>query len=444
MTTVLHASPYQFVDTPSIQRLVLRALRYLRSGYAVHLRGPAGTGKTTLAIHLANLLARPIVVVFGDDEVKSSDLVGTQSGFTRKKVVDNFIHSVIKVEDELQQAWVDARLTLACKEGLTLVYDEFNRSRPEGNNVLLSVLEEKLLVLPPHRHRQEYIRVHPEFRAIFTSNPEEYCGVHAAQNALLDRMITINVPEPDVFTQTEILMRKTAISQADAATIVQLVGAFRDQTQAEKTSGLRSALMLATICCDHHIRVAPNNEDFQELCQDVLLSRSSLMMDDGMQVLQTLFAQLEFYDESRYQPESVNTLQQFADNFTNCSTRNVNPSETYSVSSVFYSLNSINNQANEFEIDLETLEVEETKQVENTVKSNELKSLEPQIAIDRHIINYLQETEGARLLEIEQDLELSRIELIAALKTLLREKKVIQHDRIYKLVEPKLVEPSID
>jgi len=37
--------------------------------------------------------------------------------------------------------WVDNRLTTACANGNTLIYDEFNRSRPEANNALLSVLE---------------------------------------------------------------------------------------------------------------------------------------------------------------------------------------------------------------------------------------------------------------------------------------------------------------
>ena len=107
MTTVLRASPRRFVSTPAVERVATRALRYLQSGFAVHLRGPAGTGKTTLALHLADLLARPIMLLFGDDEFKTSDLIGNQSGYTRKKVVDNFIHSVMKVEDELRQNWVD-------------------------------------------------------------------------------------------------------------------------------------------------------------------------------------------------------------------------------------------------------------------------------------------------------------------------------------------------
>lgn len=292
MTTVLRASPRRFVSTPAIERVVIRAFRYLQSGFSVHLRGPAGTGKTTLALHLADLLARPMMLLYGDDEFKTSDLIGNQTGYTRKKVVDNFIHSVVKVEDELRHNWVDSRLTLACREGFTLIYDEFNRSRPEVNNVLLSALEEKLLVLPPNSNRNEYIRVNPQFRAILTSNPEEYCGVHATQDALLDRLVTINVPEPDELTQQEIVMQKTGIDRESAVTVVQVVKMFRSRTNAQKSSGLRSCLILAKLCHDHEILAMPENPEFRDMCQDILLSRSNLPLEDATQLLWQVFNEM--------------------------------------------------------------------------------------------------------------------------------------------------------
>ncbi|HEY9660084.1 MAG TPA: gas vesicle protein GvpN [Allocoleopsis sp.] len=309
MTTVLKATPRRFVSTPSVERVATRALRYLQSGFSVHLRGPAGTGKTTMALHLADLLSRPIMLLFGDDEFKTSDLIGNQSGYTRKKVVDNFIHSVVKVEDELRQNWVDSRLTLACREGFTLIYDEFNRSRPEVNNVLLSALEEKLLVLPPSNNRSEYIRVNSNFRAIFTSNPEEYCGVHSTQDALLDRLITINMPEPDELTQQEIAVQKTGIDRDSALLIVQLVRAFRVRTGSEKTSGLRSCLMLAKICYEHEILAMPENPEFRDVCQDVLLSRSGMALGESTRILWELFNEMIAshalqQDASNYAPQS--------------------------------------------------------------------------------------------------------------------------------------------
>ena len=290
MATILRTSPRRFVSTPAIERLTARALRYLQSGFPVHLRGPAGTGKTTLSLHLADLLQRPMMLMFGDDEAKSSDMIGKQSGYTHKKLVDNYIHSVLKVEDSVRQNWVDSRLTLACREGYTLIYDEFNRSRPEVNNILLSVLEEKILILPPESNGVEYVKVSPNFRAIFTSNPEEYCGVHSTQDALMDRLITIDVPEPDELTQQEIVIQKTELDRATAITIVNIVRAFREGTQSSSTSGigasgLRSCLMIAKICKDHELEVSLDNSEFRDLCIDILRSRSPLTVAESTTLL---------------------------------------------------------------------------------------------------------------------------------------------------------------
>ena len=293
MTTVVQANSYNFVNTPPINRLTQRALRYLHAGFSVHLRGPVGVGKTKLAIHLANLLERPILLTFGDDQHKSSDLIGNQQGYNSKKVVDNYIRTVVKLEEEFRQIWVDGRLTTACREGFTLVYDEFNRSRPEVNNVLLSVLEEKLLVLATAAQQQEYIRVHPQFRAIFTSNPEEYCGVHETQEALMDRLITIDIPEPDELTQEEIVVQKSGLIRADASVIVSLVKKFRQRTQQkEKFSGLRACLIIAKVCHSNNFPVVPTSTDFQDICADVLLSRSKLSQSEASSIFGELFQEV--------------------------------------------------------------------------------------------------------------------------------------------------------
>src|SRR5829696_3350207 len=167
MTTqkVLRLEPREdFVVTPAIEAVCLRAATYLEAGYACHFRGSAGTGKTTLAMHVACRRGRPVVLIFGDYEVSTSDLVGAEKGVVSTKVFDNYVRSVTKTEEYRRAQWVDSRLTTACKYGYTLVYDEFSRSRPEANNVLLTVLEERILALPGSQHGGTFMPVHAEFR----------------------------------------------------------------------------------------------------------------------------------------------------------------------------------------------------------------------------------------------------------------------------------------
>ena len=90
-----------FVLTPQVQHIANRALAYLQAGYPVHFSGPAGTGKTTLALHVAALRGRPATLMHGDDEFGSSDLVGGEYGYRKSKLIDNFIHSVVKTEESM-------------------------------------------------------------------------------------------------------------------------------------------------------------------------------------------------------------------------------------------------------------------------------------------------------------------------------------------------------
>ncbi len=258
-----------FVVTPHVKGILKWALIYIRSGFPLHLRGPSGTGKTTLAVYIAAQIGRPVILIHGDEELGTSDLVGGEHGYRAKRLVDNFIHSVLKSEEEVQRAWVDNRLTVACRHGFTLLYDEFTRSRPEANNVLLSILEEKILDLPAARDEESYLRVHPDFSAIFTSNPDEYAGVYKVQDALKDRMITINLDHYDRETEMAITCAKSGISHREAERIVDIVRDLRNRNHGSSPT-VRACIMIAKVLNACQAKAAADDENFIKVCLDVL------------------------------------------------------------------------------------------------------------------------------------------------------------------------------
>ena len=263
------------VSTAYVNEIMERALTYLAVGYPIHFSGPAGTGKTTLAFHVAAKLDRPVSLIHGDVEFATSDLVGKESGYRKKMSVDNLVNSVTTSEEEMMALWMNNRLTTACQKGHTLIYDEFNRSRPETNNALLSVLAEKLLNLPRvGRSGGGYLNVHPEFRAVFTSNPVEYAGTQKAQDALMDRLITINLGHYDRETEIEITMAKSGIGRPDAEVIVDTTRALRGDGAVGHWPTIRAAIIIAKVLVNREASARVDDPVFRWVTRDVLTAHT--------------------------------------------------------------------------------------------------------------------------------------------------------------------------
>ncbi len=274
--TVLEPKPMpNFVETDYIRDITNRGLTYIKAGFPVHFRGPSGTGKTTVALHLASKIGRPVVIIHGDSEYKTSDLIGSEQGYKYRRLDDKFIHSVHKYEEDMTKQWVNNRLTIAIKKGYTLVYDEFTRSRPEANNILLPILQEKMLSTSSSNEEEYYMKVHPEFRAIFTSNPEEYAGVNRTQDALRDRMVTMDLDYFDYETELMITHAKSGMSLEDAEKIVKIVRGLRESGKTEFDPTIRGSIMIAKTLNVLQASPDKNNEMFNKVCQDILTSETS-------------------------------------------------------------------------------------------------------------------------------------------------------------------------
>ncbi len=269
---ILKIQSSNFVVTDHFKKLKEKAIAYLKAGIAVNLSGPSGIGKTSLALYVAKELGRPVVFIHGNEEMMGSDLIGGNYGYHKRKMVDNFVHSVYLLEEDLEHRWAEGRVTAACTNGYTLIYDEYTRSRPEVNNFLLSVLEERMLSLTGLQKKDHYLEVHPEFKVIFTSNPREYAGVHKSQMALDDRIITLDILEMDRDTKIAVTMAKSGMDRQSAKKLVDSLQRIKRKIGEGSNISVRSCIKIARILQQSGGMVNP-----LEVYTDVLLSENRFL-----------------------------------------------------------------------------------------------------------------------------------------------------------------------
>jgi nitric oxide reductase NorQ protein len=270
-TTYLMPDVKHFVATPEVKALQNRMKLWLTAGYPVHLIGPTGCGKTSLATYVARELGRPVVWINGDESITTADLIGGYSQVESETVRDNYIHNVFKSKDVVKVEWVDNPLSLACKFGYTLIYNEFSRTKAASNNILLSVFEEGILELPTRFGEERYIKVHPDFNAILTSNSIEYAGIHRPQDALLDRMVGMYTDYYCYETEVQIVKEHTGVTDEQSDRIVRVVRTLRERVPEAQKPGTRACIMIAK-----GLKTLNGHGDinFEQLCIDVIATKT--------------------------------------------------------------------------------------------------------------------------------------------------------------------------
>jgi len=259
-----------FVETEQVKRIKDRIKLWTEVGYPPHLVGPTGCGKTTLAMQVAKELGRRVVWINGDEQMTTTDLIGGYSEMETESIRDKFIHNVFLSKDRIKYKWVNNPLTLACKHGYTLVYNEFSRAKPEANNILLSVLEEHVLELPTMFGEERYIDVHPDFNIIFTSNSIEYAGVHRPQDALLDRMVDIYMDYYDFDTELGIVQAHTGMPLPEGKKIVEAIRVIREKMPEPYKPSTRAEIMISQAL---GVMGSPSKADLEQIYMDVLATK---------------------------------------------------------------------------------------------------------------------------------------------------------------------------
>ncbi len=275
------ARPYY--EDRELHSLHSRAIAYLRAGVAVRFQGPAGTGKTAIALRVAHDLARPVAYLTGHSRMTREDLVGRTIGVRTSRLEDRYIASVRRSETRSQADWQDGPLAAAMRLGRTLVYDEFTRTPPDANSALLSVLEEGVLGVPHAERGQEILVASPEFRIVLTSNPADYKGTSDAPDALLDRLVTFEMVGVSAETEIGIVAAATGIGPAEARRIVELLRAVRraepdDPARIgwpERSVSMRTAILVARLLVAQGVAADYRDSRFVQICADVLRGRIS-------------------------------------------------------------------------------------------------------------------------------------------------------------------------
>jgi gas vesicle protein GvpN len=117
---------------------------------------------------------------------------------------------------------------------------------------------------------ERYIKVHPDFNVIFTSNSIEYAGVHKPQDALLDRMIDLYMDYYDFDTEVKIVQAHSHISLPEAKKIVKVVRSIREKLPDPHKPGTRAEIMIS-----QGLKTVGtySNLDFEQICLDVLATK---------------------------------------------------------------------------------------------------------------------------------------------------------------------------
>lgn len=240
-------APRPSFENAEISAILKRAIFYARAGVSVHFRGGAGLGKTSLALAMADKLGRPVAFMAGNDWLDVEDMIGKEVGHSTSSVVDRYIQRVRRSESHLRYDWAQSILAQAMEQGQTLIYDEFTRASAKVNGILLSVLEEGVLISTDRLNDRTVLKAHPEFRIILTSNPEDYAGVNSTPDALLDRMVTFNLNAFSTETRVGIVAARTGVPTAISDRIVRLLDKLEEKQESERRMSMRAAILVARI-----------------------------------------------------------------------------------------------------------------------------------------------------------------------------------------------------
>jgi MoxR-like ATPase len=155
--------------------MVERAIVSLSSNRGLMLVGEPGTAKSMLSELLAAAISG-----------SSINAIQGTAGTTEDHIKYSWNYALLLAEGPSLRALVASPLFVAMRDGLLVRFEEITRCPPEIQDTLVSVLSEKVMIVPELDGPDRVLHARPGFNVIGTANTRDR-GVHEMSSALKRR-----------------------------------------------------------------------------------------------------------------------------------------------------------------------------------------------------------------------------------------------------------------
>ena len=216
--------------------LVERAVIGLASNRGLLLVGEPGTAKSMLSEFLSAAISGV-----------STNVIQGSAGTTEDSIKYSWNYALLLAEGPSLKALVASPLYVGMSEGLLVRFEEITRCPPEIQDSLVSVLSEKVMMVPELHGADRVLHARPGFNVIATANIRDR-GVHEMSSALKRRFNFETVHpirelklEVDlVVRECERLLTQSSVDiSVDRAVVELLVTAFQDLREGRTAEGVQ-------------------------------------------------------------------------------------------------------------------------------------------------------------------------------------------------------------
>lgn len=215
--------------------LVERAVITLAGNRGLLLVGEPGTAKSMLSELLAAAVSGCSV-----------NTIQGSAGTTEDQIKYSWNYALLLAEGPSTRALVEAPLYVGMMTGVMVRFEEITRCAPEIQDTLVSILSDKVMMVPELKGPERTLLAQPGFNVIATANIRDR-GVHEMSSALKRRFNFETVaPIRDLKLELELVQRESQRLLRDAAAPIDaapgaleiLVTAFHDLREGTTAEGI--------------------------------------------------------------------------------------------------------------------------------------------------------------------------------------------------------------